>query len=97
MENYKYSIMNINEKDGWIFIGCEGGDQYEEYEPFVNFVKTINKDFSGKIIEVGEMRYKIENLEPDMVFQWDDLFGIVVEYKNNKDEVLEFLKRTVIE
>ena len=60
------------------------------------FVKTINKNFSGKIIEVGEMQYKIEGLEPDMIFQWDDLFGIVVIYNDNKEEVLDFLRRTVI-
>ena len=40
LENYKYSIMNINEKDGWIFIDCNNGEQYEDYVPFANFVKT---------------------------------------------------------
>ena len=48
MENYKYSIMNINEKDGWIFIDCNNGEQYEDYVPFANFVKTINKNFFRK-------------------------------------------------
>ena len=96
MENYRYSVANINEKDGWIFMDCNNGEQYEDYVPFVNFIKIINKDYSGKIIEVGEMRYKIEGLEPDMIFQWDDLFGIVVIYNDNKEEVLDFLRRTVI-
>ena len=42
------------------------------------------------------MQYKIENLELEMAFQWDDLFGIVVIYNENKEDVLEFLKKTVI-
>ena len=46
LENYRYSVANINEKDGWIFINCNNGEQYEDYVPFANFVKTINKDFS---------------------------------------------------
>lgn len=96
MENYKYSVASINEKDSWIFIDCNNGEQYEDVMSFVNFINTINKEFSGKIIEVGEMQYKIENLEPEMAFQWDDLFGIVVIYNENKEDVLEFLKKTVI-
>ena len=96
LENFKYSIADINEKDSWILIDCNNGEQYEDFVPFADFIKTINKYFSGKIIEVGEMCYKIEGLEPDMVFQWYDLFGIVVIYNSNKEEVLNFLKRTVI-
>ena len=81
-------------------LGLEALSEGAKYAYLVDYnhkaVKTINKNFSGKIIEVGEMQYKIEGLEPDMIFQWDDLFGIVVIYNDNKEEVLDFLRRTVI-
>lgn len=73
--NYKYEIMMINEKDRWIFIKHE---DWDEDDAFVNLIKSIQKDCNGKIIDIGDVRYKIEGSDFDLIYQWDSCFGTVV-------------------
>ena len=95
---YTYKITDISETDKWIYISCNEEDSVYESEPFVEVVKLIAKkwndnEWQGHISSVGEMRYKVKNDPIDLVYQWDDLFGIVFEYKNstNLDDVKSFL------
>ena len=95
---YTYKIASVSESDRWIFINCNEEDSLTESEPFVEVVKQIAKkwndnEWQGKIFSVDEMRYKVKNDPVDLVYQWDDLFGIVFEYKNNTklDEVKSFI------
>jgi len=64
-----------------VWTGSAGG-HFEDFE--------INNAISS----VGWMQYKISNIPFYLVFQWDDLFGIVIINNNQteKEDVLHFLK-----
>ncbi len=94
---YTYDILSVSEDSKWIFIICNEVDS-EEYEPFVALLKNIaqkwnNGEWQGKISSAGEMRYRINNDPLNLVYQWDDLFGIVFDYKNstNLNDVKSFI------
>ena len=95
---YTYKIGNVSETDKWIYVKCIEENSVDESESFVELLKTIaikwnNSEWNGKISSVGNMRYKVENDPIDLVYQWDDLFGIVFEYKDNTnlDAVKSFI------
>jgi len=82
MFQLKDSEPNIN---GWMFISCN--DIYEPDE-FVILVREYQAQISGKAIEkVGNGQYRIENDPHKLVFQYDDLFGIVVIIPKNVNSV----------
>ncbi len=87
-----YQIISISDTDGWIFISAD--DSLENPDAFVSLVKAVKESVNGEISSVGWMRYKISNIPFDLVFQWDDLFGIVIINNNQteKEDVLHFLK-----
>lgn len=93
----EYRISNINDSDGWIFISAT--DSFDEPTAFVEMVKKIAESVNGKISSVGNTQYRITNIPYDLIFQWDDLFGIVVINGNiaDKHNVLSFLKKYGIE
>ena len=81
---YTYSISRVSENK-WIYIECIEEDSALEHAPFVELVKTIamkwnNGLWQGHISQEGQMRYRIENDPLNLVYQWDDLYGIVLEY-----------------
>ncbi|MBR7132911.1 MAG: hypothetical protein IKD04_05210 [Clostridia bacterium] len=95
---YTYRITDVSETDNWIYVKCNEEDSISESDPFVDLVKYItkkwnNNEWQGKISSVGEMRYKVKNDPIDLVYQWDDLFGIVIEYKTNTspDDIKSFI------
>jgi len=75
----RYKIHFIDKNLRWIFLNC---DEYDIDEPdsFIELVKRAKKNFSDKIIDLGNERYCIEGDELNLIFQWDTCFGIVVEY-----------------
>lgn len=93
----EYRISNINDSDGWIFISAP--DSFDEPTAFVQMVRMIADAVNGKISSVGDTQYRITNIPHDLIFQWDDLFGIVVINGNTADKhnVLTFLKKYNIE
>ncbi len=95
---YTYKITYVSKTDKWIFINCKEEDSMLESEPFVELVKSIAKkwndnEWQGNISSVGDVRYMVRNDPIDLIYQWDDLFGIVFEYKNRTslDDVKSFL------
>jgi len=95
---YTYRILHISKDDKWIFIICNEEDSINECEPFVALVKSIaqkwnNGEWQGKISSVGETRYRINNDPLNLVYQWDDLFGIVFDCQNNinLDDIKSFI------
>lgn len=94
MKSSKYDIYHINKKERWIYIYDECSP-YNESDDFVELISKINKHLNGKIYSVGWQRYKIDNDPFELIYQWDDLFGIVVIYKRNSElnEVVEFLSQ----
>lgn len=93
--NYKYKIGHIEEDSGWIFIDYENA--IYDVNGFVELVKKIFENCNGKIIEVGEMRYEIIGAELKLIYQYDDLFGMVVEYSNRcaKEDAISFIKKYI--
>lgn len=93
----KYHVSSVNDTDGWIFISAT--DSFDEPTAFVEMVKKIAESVNGKISSVGDTQYQITNIPHDLIFQWDDLFGIVVINGNlaDKENVLSFLKKFEIE
>lgn len=95
---YTYKITSISEINKWIYINCNEANSLLESEPFVELLKSIamkwnNNEWQENIYSAGEMRYKVKNDPFDLVYQWDDLFGIVFEYKNsaNLEDVKAFI------
>jgi len=71
-----YQIYHVSDTDGWISI--VGEDSFFDCDAFVKMVKQIADSVHGKIVNVGEMQYRVTNVPFDLIFQWDDCFGIVV-------------------
>lgn len=90
--DYKYKVTMESDDDRWIFIHYE---DWDEPEGFVQFVKRVRAACNGKIIAVGDERYKIVGAEVDLIYQFDDLFGMVIEYPDDcpKEKALDFIKR----
>lgn len=79
--------------DGWVFISCN--DIWEPDE-FVVLVKEYQTQISGKKIKtVGVDQYRIKNDPHKLIFQYDDLFGIVViiPKKTNRVKAFETLQK----
>ena len=85
MTKFSYRIWSINEEEHWIFI--QSDDEYkmdlEEPDAFICLVKTIQSHLNGTIVSLGMTQYKIDNDQYELIFQWDDLFGMVVIYPDS--------------
>ena len=88
-EYYTYSVKGISSQSRWIFIGCNEEDPLWDISPFSNLVKKAAKIHNGEILADNilladntrdDTRYKIKNDPLHMIFQYDTLFGIVLEY-----------------
>ena len=95
----KYTIGLIHEKNRWLFILFNGQNERNDPVPFTDLLKKIaanlNKgEWRGNFIPVGEGRFMIKNDIFPLVYQFDTLFGIVIEYPENEriDNVLQYLK-----
>ena len=95
----KYTIGLIHEKNRWLFILFNGKNERDDPTPFADLLKKIaansNKgEWRGNFIPVGEGRFMIKNDKLPLVYQFDGLFGIVIEYPENEriDNVLQHLK-----
>ena len=88
---YTYKIGQISKPDRWIFIDYENA--IYEIDGFVELIKKISNDYNGKIISIGDTRYKIIGAELDLIYQYDDLFGMIIEYPDNLniEEVITFI------
>ena len=88
----KYRILDIN-GGSWIFLNCDEED-LDTPDAFIELVKRAQKILGGKIINLGETRYRIENDNFDLIFQWDSCFGMVVEVPSNSsyEKAVQFLK-----
>ena len=99
--NYSYKIEAISEKTCWVIVACNEEDAREDAEVFVNLLKRIatkvNKGYwEGCFSQIGEHRYKIKNDPLSLTYQYDTLFGIVIEYKKGTpmNILLNFLHNT---
>lgn len=96
---YTYRVGLIAPKEPWIFIQCNEDDAREEPKVFSALMlkATIainNGVWQGTIVPVSESRFTIKNDPLSLVYQYDSLFGIVIEYRPETpiNEVLYYLK-----
>ena len=96
MKSFKYYIAGNSQEDRWIYIKCKDFD-FEDETAFIYFVKLIQNKYPEKLVSVGECRYRFEKSKMDLIYQWDDLFGIVIEYPKGieEKEVIDFLEEFV--
>lgn len=98
---YSYKITGISEESCWAMVACNEVDAREDdgAEVFANLLKRISVSINrghweGSFSQVGEQRYVIENDPLSLIYQYDTLFGIVIEYKKGttKKTLLKFLR-----
>lgn len=89
----KYKIASINHSEKWIYIYDEN-TKHCEYDGFVNLVNRICNACNGEIISVGEIQYQIIGDKFDLMYKWDDLFGIVVIYSNeiHLNDIIKYIE-----
>ena len=91
-----FKIIHINQDDCWIYISAEGFD-IEESEPFEILLEFVAKVHNGNIRSVGDVRFIIDTDELELIYQWDDLYGIVVDYSSkDRFEKAETFLKTII-
>lgn len=90
-----YQISHINPKDRWIFISSTS-DFYTP-DAFIHLLKSAVSYHGSSITEVGYCQYHISNLNFELIFQWDDLFGIVVIYPENSnlEHIISFINQLI--
>ena len=93
MQKYEYKIKHIDKTNKWIYVE-DKYSLYNEADAFIHLVKAVSERNGGNIINVGEMQYRIANDKFDLIYQWDDLFGIVIVYKDSDkvEEVIAYLE-----
>jgi len=93
--SYQYRISMERDESRWICIYYD--NWMDDINGFVSLVKTIQDDCSGIIMKEGIDRYIIIGSELPLVYQYDGLFGMVVEYPFGceKEKAIEFIKRYI--
>lgn len=95
MIEHKYEITTINDKEGWVYINDVADNLcFEEPDSFIHLVRLFKASFGGTVIEVGDVQCTVSGMPIRLVFQWDDLFGIVIIVDKSEDmnQVLELIK-----
>ena len=76
---FSFVISSVNENDRWLFVSSND-DDINETDSFVFLLKSIATQTNGKIREIGDFQYTIEDDPLQLIYQWDSLFGITVVY-----------------
>ena len=93
MQKYEYKIKRIDKTNKWIYVE-DMYSLYNEADAFIHLIKAVSERNGGNIINVGEMQYRITNDKVDLIYQWDDLLGIGILYKDSDkvEEVISYLE-----
>lgn len=91
--SFSYVISSVNEYDRWLLISSND-DDINDTDSFVFLLKSIAAQTNGKICEVGDFQYAIDNDLLNLKYQWDSLFGITVMYPEmvSSEQVRSFLE-----
>ena len=102
---YKYYIEDISEENSWLYIGDKeqsgwGRHVYDTWSELkddgpIELLLRIKEQNQWELEEVDWLQYRFKQDDIGMIFQWDDLFGLVVIIDNwNKiEEAIVFLKK----
>ncbi|NLA70575.1 MAG: hypothetical protein GX852_06055 [Clostridiales bacterium] len=95
--DYNYYLSPTSKQKRWVFVRTDNSIDLYEPDAFFNLVDSIRDGIHGEVKVIGDGRVKITGDELDLVYQWDDLFGIVIErpYKVSVQEICDFFMRFV--
>jgi hypothetical protein len=70
----------------------------EQFEGPIEFLKRIRDQEKWTINSLGQLRYSFEEDKNNIIFQFDDLFGFVLQVNKEKfnDEVLNFINKYTV-
>ncbi|HPX33074.1 MAG TPA: hypothetical protein PLT36_06180 [Erysipelotrichaceae bacterium] len=92
----RISIKDVNES-GWErnLFDCTSDEQFEGP---IEFLKRIRDQEKWTINSLGQLRYSFEEDKNNIIFQFDDLFGFVLQVNKEKfnDEVLNFINKYTV-
>ena len=94
MSDKTFKITHVSEESRWIFLYYDEWD-VEESDSFIELLKLVRNDLKGELKDLGMDRYTFDNDPLGLIYQWDSLFGIVVEYRDDKIAALEYLNRII--
>mgnify|MGYP007069852436 CR=1 FL=1 len=85
---YQFHIIYADQRSRWILISDKDGICGYESEPFVYLLKRLMDIYDDIPVDLGKCRYSFKKDPNNFVYQWDDLFGIVFEYRSNYEKAL---------
>ena len=88
LNEYQFHILHTDEGSRWIFINDKEGVCGYDCEPFVFLLKRLAVLYDDMPVDLGEGRYRFIKDPYHFIFQWDDLFGIVFEYRCSIEKAL---------
>ncbi|SFB11356.1 hypothetical protein SAMN05216249_109123 [Acetitomaculum ruminis DSM 5522] len=94
MSDKTFKITSVSEESRWIFL-CYDEWDVEESDSFIELLKLVRADLKGDLKDLGMNRYTFNNDPLKLIYQWDSIFGIVVEYQDNKNAALDYLNRII--
>ena len=82
--DYQFHIWDIWDTSNWIMIEDKDKESIDEIEPFVYLLTQLNYIFDDVPTDLGTCRYQYGKDPSQFIWQWDDLFGLAVEYRGNR-------------
>ena len=81
--DYQFRIWSAWEISHWLMIEDTEKESIDEIEPFVYLLAHLQVKFNDAPVDLGECRYQFAKDPNHFVWQWDSLYGIVMEYKGD--------------
>lgn len=107
---YEYCVnrTKINLKEMWIFVSDNGSGwekdildwtSDKQYAGPIELIKRIEEKEEWILKNVGELQYTFEEDPNHIIFQMDDLFGLVliVSIDMNSDNAIDFINKYMTE
>ena len=79
--DYQFHIWSVWDSSNWLMVQDSEKESGYFIEPFLYLLFRLQYIFDDVPIDTGECRYKFKKDPNHFVYQWDDLFGIAVEYR----------------
>ena len=79
--DYQFHIWSVWDSSNWLMVQDSEKEIGYFEEPFLYFLFRLQYIFDDVPVEVGEGRYKFKKDPNHFIYQWDDLFGMAVEYR----------------
>ena len=89
--DYQFRIWSVWEKSHWLMIEDTDKESVDEIEPFVYLLTHLQTKFNDAPVDLGECRYQFSKDPNHFIWQWDSLYGIVMEYNGDTSAAKSWL------